>query len=297
MAGRTRALRDPFWATALPRMQPSSAEIVKELHKAIRRSPLLAPYCWMGSGWRTGSVEHSSGRAIDIMITGSTNRMPSPEELAAGNLLVDWLVENADALGVQGIIFSRDGKRRPQFWGYSKGRYWRNGAPRGSISGDHVDHVHVLFRSWAKWTLGNTTIGPRPVIVDPVTVTKGVLDMSKHESLAYRKPQTIKGGEHYLRAHPKGWWWLHQTAGLTAVSIHGYATAGNDSQIFICAEDDTKKTGRLLGRADLPNGRGSFTGSALATLREGEVLRLRVANNSGKDVVISNVTTNIVYEG
>lgn len=161
MSGRERNKKEPFWATSLGRMNSGVAGIVRELAKVVDRSPKLAPYVWMGSGWRTGSSEHASGRAIDIMITADTGRMPSAAERAAGNLLVEWLIHHADQLGVYGIIFSRDSKRRPELWGYSKGRYWRAQQGRGSISGDHVDHVHVLFKSGARWSseLNSAVIG------------------------------------------------------------------------------------------------------------------------------------------
>lgn len=161
ITGRDRAKIEPFWATSLSRMTAGPRAIANGIHALIQRSPVLAPYMWIGSGWRTGSSEHKSGRAIDIMITADTGRMPTDAERAAGNALVGWLIANAKALGVQGIIFSRDSKRRPQLWGYSHPGTWVDGAPRGSISGDHVDHIHVNFKSSASWptALSGAAIG------------------------------------------------------------------------------------------------------------------------------------------
>lgn len=179
--GRARAQKDPFWATSLLRMQAHAADIVEQLLAVIRQSPDLAPYCWMGSGWRTGSVEHSSGRAIDIMITRTTGRRPTPTELRAGNLLVDWLVANFDRLGIQGLIFSRDSRNRPEFYGYTGGRFWRAGKDRGGISGNHVDHIHILFKPSARWpsALNSAVIGAQP---DPRTDIERLLDaMDKNE--------------------------------------------------------------------------------------------------------------------
>ena len=159
--GRDRAKSSPFWATALQSMKPGPRAIVQGLHGVISRSSALASYLWMGSGYRTGSAEHSSGRSIDIMITPDTGRMPTAAELAAGNQLVSWLISHAGTLGINGIIFSRDSKRRPQIWGYSAPGKWRNSPARGSISGDHVDHIHVNFKSVASWpsALSGAAIG------------------------------------------------------------------------------------------------------------------------------------------
>ena len=159
--GRDRAKASPFWATALQSMKPGPRAIVQGLHGVISRSPALASHLWMGSGYRTGSAEHASGRSIDIMITADTGRMPTAAELAAGNQLVSWLISHAGTLGINGIIFSRDSKRRPQIWGYSAPGKWRNFPARGSISGDHVDHIHVNFKASASWptALSGAAIG------------------------------------------------------------------------------------------------------------------------------------------
>lgn len=162
MSGRSRAAAEPFWATALSKMQPGPQRIARGLHSVIQRSKSYREILWIGSGWRTGSSEHSSGRALDIMITADTNKTPSVSERNAGNALVGWLIRNASTLRVRGIIFSRDSARRPELWGYSQPGKWRSGDPRGSISGDHVDHVHVYFESGADWpsSLNNSTLEP-----------------------------------------------------------------------------------------------------------------------------------------
>lgn len=165
---------------------------------------------------------------------------------------------------------------------------YRNGRDGLARNLDDLGPGHT--RQWV-----NQTSPRKPaVIVAPVTIEKGILGMTQHVSRYYGESQTIGTGDHYLRAHPNGWWWLHQTAGITAISIHGYATAGPNCQIFICAETD--EVARVLGRASLPDGTGSFSGSALATLREGEALRLQVANHAGKPITVSNVSTSILHE-
>lgn len=162
MTGRDRARTSPFWATALNQMQPGPRRIAQGLHALIGRSKVLSPYLWIGSGYRTGSSEHSSGRALDIIITADTGKMPTTAELSAGNQLVNWLIRHASQLGIHGIIFSRDSKRRPQIWGYSTPGKWRDLPARGSISGDHVDHIHIYFKPTADWpaSLNSSRVSP-----------------------------------------------------------------------------------------------------------------------------------------
>lgn len=159
---RTRAKTEPFWATAITKMQSGPAAIVRGLHGVVQRSKALAPYLWPGSGWRTGSVEHESGTAIDWIITENTGIRPTAAERAAALKFIDWLIANHQALGIEGILFSRDGKNRTEVWGYSTpGRGWRTLADRGSISGNHIDHIHIKVKAGASWpsSLNSAVIG------------------------------------------------------------------------------------------------------------------------------------------
>lgn len=131
---------------------------------------------WPGSGWRTGSAEHITGRAVDIMVSGkatrSTGRRPTATELAAANKLVALLEKHAKALGIIGMIFSRDGANRPQIWGYSQPGRWRNGANRGTVSSNHIDHVHIYFGTSAKLPSGFTW-GTAPTPSKPTPPSTG----------------------------------------------------------------------------------------------------------------------------
>ena len=149
---RTKSLAggDPLWATAISKMDPGVAGIVRNLWDLIQRSPSLAPYLWMGSGYRTGSTEHSSGRAIDIIATEGTMQAPTEEERTAAMALIDWLIAHGDALKIQWILFSRDGQPRTESYNMDRGS-WNQLADRGSISANHVDHFHVYFKEGATW--------------------------------------------------------------------------------------------------------------------------------------------------
>lgn len=85
-------------------------------------------------GYRSGSgsSDHHSGRALDVMVTG--NR---------GDRVARWVRENADDLNVKYVIWEQ--------------RYWRSGSSaasagrrmsdRGGATANHYDHVHISFRS------------------------------------------------------------------------------------------------------------------------------------------------------
>lgn len=146
---RSRDDRDPFWATAISRMQPGPAEITRQIRALMKRSGFGL---WPGSGYRTGSVEHSSGTSTDWMITELVGMRPTAQERAEALTFVDWLIRNRHVLDIEGILFSRDGKPRTEAIGYSKGWYgWRALTDRGSVSANHIDHVHIKFRTRSRW--------------------------------------------------------------------------------------------------------------------------------------------------
>lgn len=168
MSGRERSNgKDTFWATGLNRMEAGVRGIVREIQELVENTPILSPHLWPGSGWRTGSSEHSSGTAIDWICVANTGSRPSSEERKAMLELIHWMTTNHKALGLEGVLFSRDGKSRTEVWGYSTpGRGWRNLKDRGSVSGNHIDHAHFKFYSGASWpsSLNGSVIGGSTII-------------------------------------------------------------------------------------------------------------------------------------
>lgn len=76
--------------------------------------------------WR-GDGEHGQGRAIDIMVSGST-----------GWEVAEFLRANYSALGIEYIIHQQ------KIWSVERsGEGWRAMSDRGSITANHYDHVHV----------------------------------------------------------------------------------------------------------------------------------------------------------
>ncbi|WP_210440537.1 hypothetical protein [Nocardioides xinjiangensis] len=76
--------------------------------------------------WR-GDGEHGQGRAIDIMVSGST-----------GWAIAEFLRTNYAALGIEYIIYAQ------KIWSVERsGEGWRGMSDRGSVTANHYDHVHV----------------------------------------------------------------------------------------------------------------------------------------------------------
>jgi hypothetical protein len=78
-------------------------------------------------GGRSGSGDHGAGRALDIMVTGST-----------GDAIAAYVRENASRLGVSEVIWAQ------RIWTVQRGSEgWRPMSDRGSTTANHYDHVHV----------------------------------------------------------------------------------------------------------------------------------------------------------
>jgi chaperonin cofactor prefoldin len=88
-----------------------------------------------------GSGEHPLGRACDwaAFESGFENSDASGDDKTYGDQLAAWYVNNADALGVEYVIWYRE------FWSPSSG--WRSySGAGGDPASDHTNHVHVSMR-------------------------------------------------------------------------------------------------------------------------------------------------------
>lgn len=87
-------------------------------------------------GWRPpdGFNEHSSGQALDVMIPNPG----TPEGKALGSRINQWLIQNADALGIQYDLWQQ-AQWNPD--GTTSGMENRGGA-----TANHMDHVHVRVK-------------------------------------------------------------------------------------------------------------------------------------------------------
>jgi hypothetical protein len=76
---------------------------------------------------RGGGGDHGIGKAVDIMVSGST-----------GRAVAELLRANYAALGISYIIYEQ------QIWSVERaGEGWRGMSSRGSATANHFDHVHV----------------------------------------------------------------------------------------------------------------------------------------------------------
>jgi hypothetical protein len=96
------------------------------VHRAIcNLFPSVTEYGGLRSG-DSGS-EHSSGHALDIMVSGSK-----------GQEIADWLRAHRKEMGVSQLIWQQ------HIWTVQRGSEgWRSMEDRGSTTANHYDHVHV----------------------------------------------------------------------------------------------------------------------------------------------------------
>jgi hypothetical protein len=96
------------------------------VHRAIcAKFPDITSYGGLRSG-DSGS-EHSTGHALDIMVSGSE-----------GQEVADWLKANYKKLGVSQLIWQQ------HIWTVQRSSEgWRAMEDRGSTTANHYDHVHV----------------------------------------------------------------------------------------------------------------------------------------------------------
>lgn len=148
-----------------------------------------------------------------------------------------------------------------------------------------IAQIPEILQEATKTTIGGTT------------TSKGFFDMAELATHHVKSPQIVSETSQHLVANGnQKWWLLHASPGLVDVRVHGYGTAGPHCHIQIVAENDSTGSSRLLGRVPLPIGTNGFSGQGIGYLQQGESLRLKVTNFSGKPVEISNLYTSILTE-
>ncbi len=132
---------EPPKEEAAPAADPGSVEPVAEctasppsgvteaalaVYEAVcSRFPSITTY----GGWR-GDGEHSTGQAVDIMVSGEL-----------GWQVAEYLRANAGSFGLYDIIYSQ------KIWTADRSAEgWRWMEDRGSVTANHYDHVHVTVR-------------------------------------------------------------------------------------------------------------------------------------------------------
>jgi len=140
---------------------------------------------------------HGSGRAIDIMIPLKSGDADN----ARGDQIANYLVQNAEAIGVQFIIWDRND------WGASRA------APKLRAYGGphpHTDHLHVELSpagaaKMTAWFAQNT---PPPPSSSTATVTASALNLRTGPSTAYAVIRTLPNGAvvDVLQGPSNGWY-------------------------------------------------------------------------------------------
>ncbi len=98
------------------------ADTVK-VHRAVcAKFPEISTYG--GVAERSGNSGHPSGRALDIMVSGSK-----------GDEIAQFVMDHYEELGVTQIIWQQ------RIW--EPGGGWRGMSDRGGATANHMDHVHV----------------------------------------------------------------------------------------------------------------------------------------------------------
>ena len=109
--------------------------------QTLGRYPQTSWACWSP---RPGqSSEHPLGRACDIAFGNAIGQYPTPSQLEAGWEVTNWMKDNAEALGVEYLIW------QGQIWSLSRDdEGWRDYGGGGmhdpdNVTGGHFDHLHV----------------------------------------------------------------------------------------------------------------------------------------------------------
>ncbi len=97
------------------------------VHRALCNAfPSISGY----GGLRGGGGNHASGRALDVMVSGSN-----------GQAVANYVRANAGRLGVTEVIHAQ------RIWTTQRASEgWRSMSDRGSATANHYDHVHVSVR-------------------------------------------------------------------------------------------------------------------------------------------------------
>ncbi len=155
---------------------------------------------------------HGTGRAIDIMIP----MKGGDADNARGDAIANYLVKNAEAIGVQFIIWDRND------WGASRA------APKLRAYGGpipHIDHLHVELTpagaaKMTPWFVQNTPPAPS---ADTATVTATSLNLRTGPSTSYSIIRTLpQGAEVDVLAGPSNGWYQVSYLGNTGWASGAY---------------------------------------------------------------------------
>ncbi|MEO8701543.1 MAG: SH3 domain-containing protein [Kofleriaceae bacterium] len=155
---------------------------------------------------------HGTGRAIDIMIPMKNGDADN----AQGDKIANFLVANAEAIGIQFIIWDRND------WGASRSLP-KQRAYGGPIP--HKDHLHVELspagaRRTTPWFSDNS---PPPPAADSATVTATTLNLRSGPATSYTIVTTMpKGATVTVNQGPSNGWYNVSYQGKTGWASAAY---------------------------------------------------------------------------
>jgi hypothetical protein len=139
----------------LGKVQPATKSISQEIFDAAKKAGHEIWYMWgMGS-----SSEHATGRALDLMVRNEK----------AGDWIRNYIWTNRKRLRLQHVIWEQHITSTVTEPGVR-----RKMADRGSVTENHMDHIHVLFFAGAYQK-------PSPSSPSPSTPSKKTVDQIAHE--------------------------------------------------------------------------------------------------------------------
>lgn len=155
---------------------------------------------------------HGTGRAIDIMIPLKNGDADN----ARGDQIANFLVQNAEAIGIQFIIWDRND------WGASRSlpKLRSYGGPN-----PHKDHLHVELtpegaRGMTAWFADNA---PEPPPTDTATVTATALNLRSGPSTSYSVLMTMpQGATVTVVSGPSNGWYNVTYQGTTGWASAAY---------------------------------------------------------------------------
>lgn len=122
-----------------------TARLLHLYNQATAAFPNTSWSCWSPRPGTTS--EHPLGRACDITFGNSIGQQPTPAQREAGWRLTNWMKTNAQALGVEYLIW------QGKIWSLARAdegwRTYDGGGMHdpGSITGGHYDHLHVTVKA------------------------------------------------------------------------------------------------------------------------------------------------------
>lgn len=131
------AVKAPTRSSTVPRSARTPRGLKPKAAKTSNAAVSKFPRIKTVYGVRSGSGDHATGRAVDLMIP--KYRTASGKRL--GSDVASWARANARSLGVSYVIWNQ------RIWSVGRSSEgWRAMADRGGDSANHKDHVHISVK-------------------------------------------------------------------------------------------------------------------------------------------------------